>query len=263
MSWRYKSGQVGLMLLVIMGLVIGLVLSLASRSLSDTVLSRQERENTAAFALAESGVEEALRALTEGTNSSNWTPIADSTGLYSANYSVGELASFEMAVAEGEAVEVDISSLAAGTNLTLAWTKTTSGLENPSCSGAQGSGTNPAALAITVMGTGGVVRRSYYNPYNCTVSGNGFAASSVGSGGYRSQVTVSKQAGDLLLRVLPIYNTASTNIAGQGLTQAMFRVESVAQGGDAKKEIEVKRSRDAAGSIFDYALFSGNTLIHN
>lgn len=263
MDFCYRRGQVGLLLLVVMGLVIGLVLSIASRSLSDTVLSRQERENSAAFSLAESGVEEALRALSSGTNSSEWTTISDSTGQFVANYSVGELTSFEMGVKEGETVEVDISSLANGTNLTIAWTKSGSSLEDVTCSGGQGSGSNPAAMALTVIGTGGAVRRGYYNPYNCQVNGNGFALANAGSAPYKSAQSVTKQAGDLQLRATPIYNTASMRITGQGLTEAMFRVASVAEGGDAQKEIEVKRSRDAAGSIFDYALFSGSTILHN
>lgn len=260
---RYRGGQVGLMLLVIMGLVIGLVLSVASRSLSDTVLSRQERENTAAFSLAESGVEEALRALSSGTNSQEWTSIADSTGLFEASYSVGELTSFEMSVKEGEAIEVDVTSISSGTSLSVDWTKTGSALEDVGCGGGQGSGANPAAIGLTVIGTGGAVRRGYYNPYSCLISGNGFASADAGSPPYRSAETVTKQAGDQLLRVTPIYNTASVRITGLGLTEAMFRVASVASGGDAQKEIEVKRSRDAAGSVFDYALFSGSTILHN
>lgn len=262
-SRHFLPGQVGLMLLVVMALVIGLVLSIASRSLSDTVLSRQEKENTAAFSLAESGVEEALRALSLGNSSSNWTTIADSSGLYSANYSVGKLASFEMGVKEGEAIEVAISSLANNTNLTISWTKALVSAENLNCSGSQGSGTNPAALAVTVVTSSGGSRRGYYNPYNCTIAGNGFAGASSAADPFRSQQTVTKQSGDLLLRVAPLYNGATIKIAGSGLSEAMFRVASVSEGGDARKEIEVKRSRDAAGSIFDYALFSGSTVLHN
>lgn len=263
MNKGYLQGQVGLMLLVVMGLVVGLVLSIASRSLSDTVMTRQEKENTAAFSLAESGVEEALRALSEGSSSFEWTSIADSTGLFEGSYSANALSSFEMGVKEGEAVEVEISTLGNGVVLNIDWTKNGSVLEDVSCTGVQGSGLNPAALAVTVIQGGGVVRRGYYNPYNCVVAGNGFAGANAASAPYVSNQTVTKQAGDLLVRVTPVYNTATIRISGTGLTEAMFQVASVASGGDAQKEIEVKRSRDAAGAIFDYALFSGSTILHN
>lgn len=261
------SGQVGLMLLVIMGLVVGLVMSIASRSLFDTVLTRQERENTAAFTLAESGVEQALSELSQGTSNSNWTTIegTDLSGIYQANYAVDLLSSFEMSVHEGEGIEIDLATFPSA-SLTVDWTRNGSASENPACSGtgSEGSELTPAAMGVTIIGTGGVTRRAYYNPANCTISGNGFAASNASSQvEYRSSQIVSKQAGDQVMRLTPIYNNATIRVTGVGLTDAMFRVASVATGGDSQKEIEVKRSRDAAGSVFDFAVFSGGTIVHN
>lgn len=260
---QYRSGQVGLLLLVVVGLVIGLVMSVASRSLSDTVLTRKESENTSAFAVAESGVELALSELAQGGGSPAWTAVSltDPTGLYSAEYAVDELSSFEMMVKEGEGVEVEISSPAIS-NLTIYWTRDSSSYENPACSGVEGSGMLPSALGVTVIGS--TLRRDYYNAYNCSISANGFADASASSeASYRSMVVVNKQAGDISLRLTPIYNDATIKIVGTGLTEAMFRVASVGSGGDSQKEIQVKRSRDAAGSVFDFAVFSGSTIVHN
>jgi len=76
-----KSGQIGLILLVVMSLVIAIAMSLASRSLSDTVLSRQESESSKAFRLAETGVEQALNALrTSGVPNG---AITQTEGIYS------------------------------------------------------------------------------------------------------------------------------------------------------------------------------------
>jgi len=73
MQNKFPKGQVGLLLLVVMGIVVALVMSVASRSLSDTVLSRQERESSAAFAVAETGVERALNILRTTPGSVNDT----------------------------------------------------------------------------------------------------------------------------------------------------------------------------------------------
>lgn len=266
MSNNFKSGQIGLLLLIIMGLVIGLVLSIASRSLTDTVLSRQEKENVAAFSLAESGVETALLKLTQGTTELDWTLLPpDSTGVFNANYAISASNSFEMYLKEGESVEVDLT-LFPGAVLDILWTKSGKVFEEPACTGVEGSGNSPAALGITVVTSSDTVRRGYFNPYNsisCGLDTNGFSGASAGSNGFRSATSVNKVAGDKVARFVPIYNGATLRVSGTGLTEAMFKVSSVAVGGDVQKEIEVKRSRDAAGSIFDYALFSGSTIVKN
>lgn len=266
MNKSYASGQVGLLLLIIVGLVIGLVLSIASRSLTDTVLSRQEMENTAAFSLAESGIETALLKLTQGTTNLSWTDLPpESSGVFDGNYAITSSNSFEMYVKEGEGIEIDLTAFP-GVSLSVNWSKDNVPFEDPTCTGSEGSGNSPAALGLTVVESADTVRRAFYNPNVanlglCGLSSNGFSNSSSGSGGLMSSTTVTKQAGDQVLRVVPIYNGATVRISGVGLTEAMFRVQSVAKGGDVQKEIEVKRSREAAGSVFDYALFSGSTIV--
>lgn len=262
---NWKRGQVGLLLLVVVGLIIGIVMSVASRSLTDTALSRKEKENTSAFAIAESGVEAALSELAQGGGSATWTTItgSDPTGIYSAMYAVDQLNSFEMAIEEGESVEIDVSPSLTG-NLTIYWTKLDSSQENVVCGVVEGSGLLPAALGVAVVNGTNTVRRNYYDAASCDVSTNGFPAANVSTDNtYKSMATYVKQAGDVVVRLTPIYNDATIKVVGTGLTEAMFRVASVGSGGDSQKEIQVKRSRDAAGSVFDFAVFSGSTIMHN
>ena len=93
---KYPKGQVGLLLLVVLGLVISVVLSIAARSLSDVVLSRQEKENNAAFAVAEQGVEAALLAITEENVPAGSVSISDVAGLVGGEYAVTGVESFDL-----------------------------------------------------------------------------------------------------------------------------------------------------------------------
>ncbi len=254
-----KSGQVGLILLVVMGLVVGLTLSIAGRSLSDNVLSRQEKENTSAFALAEAGVERALRDLAGGSTSTSNVTSSDG-GLVTGSYNGAAVGTFEMYLREGEGVEVDITSVPVGGNISLIWTRKMSPQENPgTCT--EGSGTMPAAMGITVIDSASQVRRAYYNPSNCNIPANSFlSASNSSSSDYQSQTSITRLTNELTMRVVPIYNAATLKITNGSLTQAMFSVDSTAGSADSNKEIEVRKSRESAGSIFDYALFSGSTI---
>lgn len=255
---KRRSGQVGLLLLVIMGLVVGIALSLASRSLGDTVLSRQESESAKAFRLAESGVEQALNALRQDTSTTSTLNLTGD-GDFSGTTSIGGSTSFGLYVKEGEQAHLDVTSFAPG-NLTLQWTKAADTRENPaSCSA--GSGNSPAAIEIVAHKSDGTASFSYLNPYSCTPETNGFGSTAVaGNDGYRSSATYSVVAGVSAVRIRPLYSDATITVSGTGLSTQLYLIQSKAAGGDAQKEIEVKRGLDAPASVFDYALFSGSSI---
>lgn len=255
---KTRSGQVGLLLLVIMGLVVGIALSLASRSLGDTVLSRQESESAKAFRLAESGVEQALNALRQDSSTTNTLNLTGD-GDFSGTTSIGGSTSFGLYVKEGEQAHLDVTTFAPG-NLTIQWTKTSDNRENPSICSA-GSGNAPAAIEIIAHKTDGTASFAYLNPYNCTPETNGFGNSAIsGVDGYRSQASYAVAAGSTAVRIRPLYSDATITVSGPGLSTQLYLIQSKAAGGDAQKEIEVKRGLDAPASVFDYALFSGSSI---
>lgn len=255
---KNRSGQVGLLLLVVLGLVISVVLSIAARSLSDVILTRQERENSAAFAVAEKGVEAALLAIRNGELPGTAVGIADSTGLVSGEYQALEINSFDLYVKAGEQAEINLSGYGSPT-VSVNWTKKSDPSENVGCGG-EGAGNSSASLELIAVRSGSRVARSYYNAYGCSL-GNNFSGSSSGSGEYLSRVSYTLPSGTELLRLRPLYTGATISVGGAGLTTQMYLVQSSATGGDAQKEIEVKRTRDSAGSVFDYALFSGESIV--
>ena len=257
---RVRSGQVGLILLIVMGVVIALAMSLASRSLSDTVLSRQEQESSVAFRLAESGVESALNSIRTGSLPSGAT--VQTSGIFSSSYDVTSLTSYSLFVREGEIANLDLEGYDTSNPLAISWTRTSDQGENRTCTG-EGSGNAPAALeVIAFQPATSTVTFNYYNPSGCAVSGNGFSASQAGSAPYRSLVNYSVPNGTKYLRLRPIYADATVAVAGNGIAETqLYVIQSEAGGGDAKKEIEVSRGLDSAPSVFDFALFSGSTIV--
>lgn len=253
-----RSGQVGLLLLVIMGLIVGIALSLASRSLGDTVLSRQESESAKAFRLAESGVEQALNVLRQDNSSTNTLSLSGE-GDFSGTTSIDGQNSFGLYVKEGEQAHLDVSGFAPG-NLSIQWTRTNDTHENPTtCS--PGSGNSPAAIEIITHKSDGTANFTYLNPYNCNPETNGFSDVAVaGADGYLSRATYNVTANSESVRIRPLYTDATITVSGAGLSTQLYLIQSKAAGGDAQKEIEVRRGLDAPASVFDYALFSGSAI---
>lgn len=252
---KIADGQVGLLLLVLMGVVVALVMSVASRSLSDTVLSRQERESSAAFTVAETGIESAMNALRDPNLETVGGPLADLSGLVTGNYKAN-LSTYALFVKEGETAHLNTSGSG---SLSIYWTKKGDSSEDiASCVG--GSGMAPAALEISAIKATGVVR-SYYNTSNCDPEANGFNATSAVGGGanYRSMITYAIPAGSTAVRIKPLY--AGATIAVTGLSNQMYLIQSEASGGDAQKEIEVRRGLNAPPSIFDFAVFTNGTVV--
>jgi len=253
------EGQAGLLLLVVIGVVVGLIMSIASRSISDSAMSRKGKESNAAFSVAENGIEEALQALANGgTPPTGPQTISDSTGNISGTYEVTETSSFELYVKEGESAQIDFGGVAG--NVAVRWVLPS---EDPgTCS--EGSGNAPAALEITLFSTTNVATRSYYNAYGCNqTSTNGFLNAGIGTAGFGSLKTVGIGTQDRFMRLKPIYNGATIRVSTaipNLLDSTLYLLQSAVTGGDAQKEIEVKRSFDTAGSVFDYALFSGGTI---
>lgn len=247
------SGQIGLLLLVIMGVVVSLVLSIASRSLSDTVLSRQEKESSVAFSLAETGVEKALSALVANPNLSDEIIDGD------LKYKIENSSTYEMYVKELESAHLDMNG---PVSLTIQWVKNGDAAENiTTCNDVSGGA--PAAIEITAIKNNSTISRSYHNSNGCALgSTNGFD-DSTSSGGtvYRNQITYDVDGITDFLRIRPIYASTTLSVSGTGLPKQQYVINTQASGGNAQKEIEVRRGLDAPASVFDFAVFAGGTIV--
>ncbi len=266
MQKEFMRGQVGLLLLVIMGVVVALVMSVASRSLSDTVLSRQERESSAAFAVAETGVEKALTALQDpDAQQQIGGSLTDVGNFVSGNYQVDNLTTYSLYLREGETAHLDLAGLAG--SVTIYWTRNEDASEDISTCN-EGSGGAPASIEVIAMQeAASTVSRSYFNASTCSqLSGtNNFDPSLGGGTEYLSSISLSAPdnfpVGTTALRIKPIYSGATVAASGNGLETQLYKIQSKATGGDAQKEIEVKRGLDAPPSIFDYAVFTAGSIV--
>jgi type II secretory pathway pseudopilin PulG len=254
-----KKGQIGLLLLVVMSVIIAIALNLAARTLSDTALSRQESESSRAFRVAENGIEKALNALRKNEIPSE--NITQSVGVYEGSARVVSSLSFSLFVREGDQAGLDLSTYDANNDLQIKWTRLEDQSENiATCE--EGSGGAPAA--IEVMALNGIINTvdfAYYNPYGCEPTIEFLDSLSGESDGYLSVVNYNVPNGTTLLKIRPIYADTTITVEGTGLGTQLYLIESVASGGDAKKEIEVKRSLDMPASVFDFALFSGSGIL--
>lgn len=261
MRKNVATGQVGLLLLVIMGVVVALVMSVASRSLSDTVLSRQERESSAAFSVAETGIESAMNALRDPGVTNTSGNLSGLSGFVTGQYAVAPTTTYGLYVKEGETAQLDLTGFSGA--LTISWTKKNDVSENPATCN-EGTGGAPAAIELKqVKGSlpTPTVSFAYYNPNGCTIAGNGFASSDAGTDPYRSSIVFTPDIDVTVLRIKPIYSGATISVSGAGLKNQLFVIQSQAAGGDAHKEIEVRRGLDAPPSIFDFAIFSAGTIV--
>ncbi|MEI8232803.1 MAG: hypothetical protein WCG44_03600 [bacterium] len=258
MKNKILEGQIGLLLLVIMGVIIALVMSVASRSLSDTVLSRQERESSAAFSVAETGVEQAMSALqnTDGQSiSGNLSAFSDAV---TGNYQVNTNTTYGLFVKEGETAQLDVNSPIS--DFVIYWTKKSDMSENIDCTSPSAL-KYPAAIEISAVSTSGVVARNYYNAFNCSYGTTGFDASTIaGDPDYKSKVIYVIPDSTLKLRIKPLLAGATIAVSGTGLSNQLYLIQSKAATGDAQKEIEVKRGLDAPPSVFDFSLFTTGTI---
>lgn len=262
------EGQIGLLLLVIMGVVVAVVMSVASRSLSDTTLSRQERESSAVFAVVETGIEKAMTEIKAAGDQPISGALTGLSSFVSGTYTVTPSAAYGLFVREGETAQLDFTGYDVANPLTIMWTKKGDTSEDLVC-GTEGSGGSAAAIEIVaIQDAANTATRDYYNPGNCNYPANGFSSSTdlstidtaaIYRSGISSGYTV--PVGTTVLRIKPIYAGATISVTGVGLSSQLYLIQSKAEGGDAKKEVEVKRGLDAPPSIFDFAVFSADTLI--
>ncbi len=259
---KFKNGQVGLLIVVVVGVLVALIMSVASGTLSDLVMSRQEKESGVAFHVAEQGVEEALNLIRTdadlGSNGSYKGQV--SFGSLTGHYTINQNSGSDLYLKEGEVVEINLTDYPSDW-LNVFWVKKNKPNEDVNCQG-EGSGKAPAALEVIRINKDGSWQRSYFNSSNCDLSANnGFQQAQSASGDFISKIVLTGLTQVNKLRLRPIYNGTTLALNGSALPPQIYVIHSAAAGGDVEREIEVKRSGDQAGSIFDFAVFSAGTIV--
>lgn len=258
-----QSGQIALIVLLMMVTLVTIGVSVGLRTSQNILLTKQEEDTTRVFNAAESGIDEALSSIAAGeTDSGTLT-----TNGVDVDYTVEELSKFEMQVAQGITPTIDLTGSVAGNQLIVRWSK------EDDC------GENPAALVLSVYyQSGGATRTQYLTSTPCNrsdgfqtsavVGADGLSATAVtttGNPNYSYQQVLILPANTTFLRIKPLYNDTNLIVeaAGWTLPTQYYTVTSKAsnQTGQENRAVQVKRSLPTASSVFDYAVLSGGTLV--
>lgn len=262
-DYSSQSGQVGIIVLLIMVVMLTIGLSVASRSTNELFLAQQQAESARVFNAAEAGIEQALSGLSFGT-------FTFSDGRYSGfegldfedtlvDLEVREQQELEIRVPEMISIRVDLENSSAGNQLIVNWSRETD------CAAGVG-----ASLMASVFYEGSPTRVARYFVEGCSRTdsdgqGDSFAAHQAGEDGYSFRTTIPLENNALFAHLTPLYDDTHLRVSAAGLSDNpagyLIRSEARSEIGDETRIVEVTRSLDSAASIFDFALYSGDGLI--
>lgn len=233
-----RQGQALIAVLLILGVIMTVALSIASRSTTEVSVSTAQEEAARALTAAEAGVEAKLGGVTMedigvpvGNNGSTYTVALTDFG------AVGTPLVLPQQLASGESVTVNLAGYAGG-NIGVCW-------------GGTGSLETVYYYGSPVVG----VARNYFSPVGtCT-----------GYAGYHYQ-NVSLAAGSpkLFLKLKLLGNGSTEDqlviVPAANLPKQGDMITSVGQAGESARKVEVNKQDDKP-DIFEEALFSGTSLV--
>jgi len=249
-----QSGQVALIIILLMAVVGTVALSVVSRSVTDVSLSKQEENKIRAFSAAEAGIENLLN---QGLAN---IPAADRekdvTGNINYHYKIDEVgnsSTYELdgQLLSGETTQVQLAGgTSAPSSLRICWT-------------------GDASLEISVFSFPGgnyQVTRTAVKAITGGASGIDFTpgdsvGSPCGSKTYLSETSVSLTQDAQFVRIKALYNNTDLAIqADVNLPVQAYKVKVDAVQEENTAALEVTQTIPAAPGIFDYTLWSGSSL---
>ncbi len=259
-----QSGQIGIIVVLIMVVLLTIGLSLASRTTKEVALSTQEEESTRVFNAAEVGVEQALSsnlAFAGDVYTSN--PITPAGSNSTVTYTINKQYQLQMQIFQGVSAMIQLTDATHPTPPSSLYTDWS--IEN-SC-----ATQTPAALLVSIYSVDNTTLppsvKVRYQTFDPCSRGNNFNTAGIAAGqnGYFKRATISLQPSDSFVRIKPIYNDTKMLVqpsSGQMPVQS-YAIRSTGNnnGGTENRNVQVVRSLPSAPSIFDYVLFSGSTIV--
>ena len=252
-----QSGQVGIIIILIMVVLLTFGLSLASRSTREVALSQQEEESNRVFNAAEVGVERALATSLdfqseELTQTDVLIPGTDS----SLDYNIRKNRILETRLVEGTTAMIRMKDQTTSlpTAIYIDWSRETD------CTTSR----KPSSLIVSVYNTTAGVNTVRYVSFGACTRNDGITVAAAGQNGYFRRATITTLAGDQFLRIKTVYNDTSLRVsAPTTLPIQAYDIRSQASStlGNETRAVEVKRTLSVAPSVMDFALFSGSTLV--
>ncbi len=237
---KYKSGQVALVILLIMVTVLTVGLSLISHSITDISVSKDEEEAIRVFSAAEAGIETALKDIESMPSNTVITVEGIETEIDVA--SIGGATGVTADLARGEFININVNGF--NGTVDIEWTEEAA------------AGNNAALEVIIFSNDNSVARGAYSQGGTCA---NGFSA--LGSNLIDNLPVGVNQ---VLLRIKALCNNTTVTVtpASGSLPIQGHQINSQASSAltpetEVKTStIEVTRTLPALPPIFDYVLFA-------
>ena len=251
----HESGQAGLIILLLTVAVLTVGISVASRTTTDVKLSRQEEESNRVFNAAESQIEDLLSQDLGALPPASSAPAPPGETV-ATNYTIEELRVLETQLFEGGTAQVDVTGATGANPLIIRWSR-------------ENCAQDAASLLVMTFSRDPVsgLITSRNNGYRiCDRSDNFTSVTSPATvAPYQAQVSHPIQANDVFVRIKTLYNDTHVRVEGGGgwiLPVQYYKVRSVAQNesGNETRAIEVNRTKPSAPSIFDFVIFSGESV---
>ena len=251
-----QSGQIGVIILLIMVVLLTIGISIASQTSQDLFLAQQQVESTRVFNAAEAGIEQALSSNLDFEGSSLTGELEDfaSTDV-DVTYTINKVNQLETRLFEMVGVKIDVTGFTPGNTVDIRWSQ-----ENDCGS------EDVASIIVTAFAQTPDGARAYQSGFAGCDRGDGFTtASSINLDGYRRRTVMTIPDDTQFLRITPLYNDTHLRVAGGNWTLPVqgYTVRSEAENnlGDEFRAVEVNRSLDSTPSILDYAVFSGEGIV--
>ena len=263
MKTSSQSGQIALLVMLLMVVVLTVALSLASRQTSDVQLSGQQQDSSVVYYAAEAGVEDALQSLADGTKSFALGDRAVSVNTTVTTEGNGTGVEFETdrSIVPGESMQIDLGgSLSGGSgSIQVSWADSSPDV----------------AILITVFNeNAGVATQRVYGLNSQNHGSDDFPSSGNGvygdiniiplSGTYEKMAFIYLWQKDVRIHIAPLTGTTKflVNSGDVNIPAQQYRIESLASNdnGTEKKKIEATRTVNQVPTIFDYVLYSGTTI---
>lgn len=258
-DFKSQSGQVAVIVFLIMAVLLVVGLSLATRTSQEIELAGQQEDTTRVFNAAETGIEEALSDVNNFTGAApDPSTVSDPNTQTTRTVTIEQDNGFENKFLSGETATVFTTGV--GGTFDIWWN------EDPTpCA-------SSAVIAVTVYienSTNNYTAEHYgVRPLRCTDSGTNFQTSDnvVAAQGHMDRFQILLPLNTRMVRIKPLKASSSIKIvAASGvLSPQQYNIRSEAQdtatGNTEVRAIEVTRTRPAPPSVFDYALYSGGNL---
>jgi hypothetical protein len=245
-----QSGQVALIILLVMVVVLTVGLSLISHSVTDISISKDEEEAMRAFSAAEAGIEEALRQEDLLLWAPGETPKEVNVDEMKANVTVVAKNEIEnKVVAENDFLNVNLEGFSGTVNIEWEYNGDTP--------------VHNAAIEVVLYDANNqTIDRYAYSPLG-TCASSDFSLPIPGPTRVNN-IPVGVNDDLMRIRVLCHQTTLKVTANGGTLPTQEYQIDSrAAAGGQAKGKtsaIEVSRTISSLPSIFDYVLFSGGNI---